>query len=74
MGERVFFARLTVSIVCIMLCMGAMGFSAYAYFTASVSSNMNQIQAANYSLSVQSPIQLVNDRGSVAADLTNPNK
>lgn len=35
---------------------------------------MNQIQAANYSLSVQSPIKLVNDRGSVAADSTNPNK
>lgn len=74
MGEHVFFARLAVSIVCIVLCMSAMGFSAYAYFTASVSSNMNQIQAANYSLSVQSPIQLVNDRGSVAADLTNSNK
>ena len=53
MGERVFFARLAVSIVCIVLCMGAMGFSAYAYFTASVSSNMNQIQAANFDLNVQ---------------------
>ena len=74
MGEQVFFARLAVSIVCIVLCMSAMGFSAYAYFTASVSSSMNQIQAANYSLSVQSPIKLVNDRGSVAADSTNPNK
>ena len=74
MGERVFFARLTVAIVCIVLCMSAMGLSAYAFFTASVSSDMNQIQAANYSLSVQSPIKLVNDRGSVAADSTNPNK
>lgn len=74
MGEQVFFARLAVSVVCIVLCMSAMGFSAYAYFTASVSSSMNQIQAANYSLSVQSPIKLVNDRGSVAADSTNPNK
>ena len=53
MGERVFFARLAVSIVCIMLCMGAMGFSAYAFFTASVSSNMNQIQAANFDLEIQ---------------------
>ena len=53
MGEHVFFARLAVSIVCIVLCMGAMGFSAYAYFTASVSSNMNQIQAANFDLEVQ---------------------
>lgn len=52
-GEHVFFARLVVSIVCIVLCMSAMGFSAYAYFTASVSSNMNQIQAANFDLEVQ---------------------
>ena len=74
MGEHVFFARLTVAIACIVLCMSAMGFSAYAFFTASVSSNMNQIQAANYSLSVQSPIVLMNDRGSVAADSSNPNK
>lgn len=50
MGERVFFARLTVAIACIVLCMSAMGFSAYAYFTASVSSNMNQIQAANFTV------------------------
>jgi len=53
MGEQVFFARLAVSIVCIVLCMSAMGFSAYAYFTASVSSSMNQIQAASFDLEVQ---------------------
>lgn len=52
-GERVFFARLTVAIVCIVLCMSAMGFSAYAFFTANVSSSMNQIQAANFDLNVQ---------------------
>lgn len=53
MGERVFFARLAVSITCIVLCMGAMGFTAYAFFTASVSSSMNQIQAASFDLEVQ---------------------
>ena len=53
MGERVFFARLAVTIACIVLCMSAMGFSAYAFFTASVSSNMNQIQAANFDLEIQ---------------------
>ena len=52
-SERVFFARLAVSITCIVLCMSAMGFTAYAFFTASVSSNMNQIQAANFDLKVQ---------------------
>lgn len=75
MSECVFFARLAVSIVCIVLCMGAMGFTAYAYFTASVSSSMNQIQAANYSLSVQSiEIVPVNESGSVVADESNPTK
>ena len=75
MGEQVFFARLMVAIACIVLCMSAMGFSAYAFFTASVSSNMNQIQAANYALSVQS-IGIVpeNANGSVMADSLNPNK
>ena len=53
MGEQVFFARLAVSITCIVLCMFAMGFTAYAYFTASISSNMNQIQAASFDLEVQ---------------------
>lgn len=52
-GERVFFARLTVAIACIVLCMSAMGFSAYAFFTANVSSNMNQIQAAYFDLEIQ---------------------
>ena len=74
MSERVFFARLMVAIACIVLCLSAMGFSAYAFFTASVSSNMNQIQAANYSLGVHSTIVLVNESGSVAADAHNPNK
>lgn len=75
MGEHVFFARLTVAITCIVLCMSAMGFSAYAFFTVSVSSNMNHIQAANYSLSVQS-IEIVpeNESGSVVADSSNPIK
>lgn len=53
MGEQVFFARLAVSITCIVLCMTAMGFTAYAFFTASVSSSMNQIQAASFDLEVQ---------------------
>ena len=53
MGEQVFFARLMVAIACIVLCISAMGFSAYAFFTASVSSNMNQIQAANFDLEIQ---------------------
>ena len=75
MSEQVFLARLTVGIACIVLCISAMGFSAYAFFTTSVSSNMNQIQAAHYSLSVQSiGIVPVNGNGSVVADTLNPTK
>ena len=65
MSERVFFARLTVIIACIVLCMGAMGFSAYAYFTASVSSNMNQIQAASFTIKPE--IKVVGNSGGSAA-------
>lgn len=65
MGEHVFFARLAVSIACIMLCMSALGFSAYAYFTASVTSSVNSIQAANFA--VRPEIAVVeNSEGSAA--------
>ena len=73
-SERIFFARLAVSVTCIVLCLSAMGFSAYAFFTASVSSNMNQIQAASYSLSAQASIVHEGIGGSVAVDSQNPNK
>lgn len=69
-GEHVFFARLAVSIVCIVLCMSAMGFSAYAYFTASVSSNMNQIQAANFDLEVQIEAQTGTSSASCESEKT----
>lgn len=65
MSEHVFFARLTVAIVCIVLCMSAMGFSAYAFFTASVSSNMNQIQAASFDLEV-TPIETLTTTSSAS--------
>ena len=70
MGEHVFFARLAVSIACIVLCMSAMGFSAYAYFTASVSSNMNQIQAANFDLEVQIESQTETSSASYESEKT----
>ena len=70
MGEHVFFARLAVSIVCIVLCMSAMGVSAYAYFTASVSSNMNQIQAANFDLEVQIEAQTGTSSASCESEKT----
>ncbi len=50
--EKVFFARLMLSVVCMAICMIAMGYNAYAYFTANIESNANVIQASTYSLDV----------------------
>ena len=50
--EKVFFARLTLSIICMAFCMFAMGYNAYAYFTANIESTSNVLQAATYSFDV----------------------
>lgn len=46
--ERVFITRIVVAIVCVVCCLSAMGFSAYAYFTSSITSGSNTIVAATY--------------------------
>ena len=46
--EKVFIMRIAVAIVCMVCCLSAMGFSAYAYFTSSITSGTNTIQAASY--------------------------
>lgn len=50
--EKVFFARIAVSVACIVLCMAALGFNAYAFFTSEVTSSMNVIKSANYDLDI----------------------
>lgn len=46
--EKVFIARIAVAIVCVVCCLSAMGFSAYAFFTSSITSGSNTIVAASY--------------------------
>lgn len=46
--EKVFIARIVVAIVCVVCCLSAMGFSAYAFFTSSITSGSNTIVAATY--------------------------
>lgn len=66
--EKVFYVRLIVSIVCIVLCMCAMGYNAFAYFTAGIGSNGNVLQATSYSFErADDSIRVVSGSGSAAA-------
>lgn len=49
LDEKVFLRRIAVALGSIVLCMSAMGFTAYAYFTSSITSSANTIKAASYS-------------------------
>ena len=59
--EKVFIARIVVAIVCVVCCLSAMGFSAYAFFTSSITSGSNTIVAATYGAEI-----------TVAGDENNP--
>ncbi len=50
--EKVFVMRIAVAIVCVVCCLSAMGFSAYAFFASSITSGSNTIVAATYSVEV----------------------
>lgn len=50
--EKVFIMRIAVAIVCVVCCLSAMGFSAYAFFTSSITSGSNTIVAATYGVEV----------------------
>lgn len=65
--EKVFFSRLAISIVCMAICMIAMGYNAYAYFTANIESTANVIQAATYSTKISVASATPNE-GTVKAD------
>ena len=52
LDEKVFYARITVSAICIVLCLAALGFNAYAYFTSDITSSQNVIASAGYDLEV----------------------
>jgi LysM repeat protein len=50
--EKVFLTRMTASISMIVLCMAAMAFTAYAYFSHSVASGTNTLQAAHFDVDI----------------------
>ncbi len=51
-SETKFFARLILSVICIVLCLCAMGYNAYAYFNSTIESTSNMLQASTYSLEI----------------------
>ena len=51
--EKTFLARITLSIVIMVLCLGAMGFTAYAFFTCNITSGTTTIQSARYDLDME---------------------
>ena len=73
--EKVFVARIATSVVLIGICLYMMGFSAYAYFTNGVTSEMNTIVAASYSLDVVIPDEVTRDaNGYVLENTSSGNK
>lgn len=50
--EKVFFTRITMSIIIIIVCMISMSFAAYGYFAHGVYTHENCIVSANYSLDI----------------------
>lgn len=51
-SEKVFLSRITLNITVIIICMIAMAFTAFAYFSVSVSSQNNRIQAAHFDVEI----------------------
>lgn len=50
--EKVMLTRLTMTITVVIMCLAAMGITAYAYFSHNVTSSFNMIKAANFDLTV----------------------
>lgn len=50
--EKVFVSRIVVAVIGILVWMSAIGFTAYAYFTSSITSSSNTIEAATYSTEI----------------------
>ena len=64
--EKVMLTRAALSVIVIVVCLAAMGITAYAYFSHSLFSGQNTIQAAGFSVNVtiqntdpnQEPVQI----------------
>lgn len=65
MREQAFLARIALYASVIVLCLGAMGFTAFAYFSSDVFSSSNRITSATYDLYVAAT------EGNVDANVTN---
>lgn len=51
--EKVLISRVVVAVIGILVWMSAMGFTAYAYFTSSITSGSNTITAATYGVEIE---------------------
>ena len=51
--EKVLFSRITVAVIIMLIWMSAIGFTAYAYFTCSVTSGINTITSATYGMETE---------------------
>jgi len=67
-NEKVFFARLAFSVLFIVFCMCAMGYNAYAYFSAGIGSAKNTLQATTYTLEITPSV--AGGTGDVTIDTT----
>ncbi len=68
--EKVMLTRIGTSIALILICMVAMSFSAYAYFTCNIASGVSTIHAARYELDVTAPEGISAESGGYALDNT----
>ena len=58
--EKVMLTRVTMTVAIVIMCLAAMGFTAYAYFSCDVTSGFNTIQAANFATKI---VQITDENG-----------
>ena len=58
--EKVMLTRVTMTVAIVIMCLAAMGFTAYAYFSCDVTSGFNTIQAANFASKI---VQITDENG-----------
>ncbi len=61
--EKVMMARIITAITIVIMCLAAMGITAYAYFSCSISSDSNMIKAAHFVAKVS--VQNADDQGEI---------
>lgn len=67
--EKVFIMRVAVAIVCMVCCLSALGFSAYAFFSSSITSGSNTIVAATYGVEA---VIVSSDNSRLMGNVDNP--